>query len=89
MAMSTALPSDMEQDSLLRAIAEMPLPTPEQRQRDSLIVRLACVLEEMAEKIPDSPLIDEAMGWRSRLDFEQLLETWEAGLHPAQRTHGC
>ncbi len=51
--------------------------------------RLACVLQEIGEKFPgNGALVDEAMGWRSRPDFEQRLDEWEAGDHPALLVRG-
>ena len=86
--MITAIHGDIEQD-LLRHIAGQPIPSAEEQQRRALVSRLACVLQEIAEKFPgNTALVDEAMGWRSRPDFEQRLDEWEAGDHPALLVRG-
>jgi hypothetical protein len=84
--MTTALPADLEQDDLLRHIASQPIPSAEEQKRRALVSRLACVLQEISEKFPgNTALVDAAMSWRSRPDFEQHLDEWEAGDHPALR----
>ncbi|MFO0762245.1 MAG: hypothetical protein U0359_37745 [Byssovorax sp.] len=70
-------------------IKEMPLPTEAERKRDALIFRLACVLEDMSETLPeDHPVRREAIRWKDRENLEQLLDAWEAGRYAALRATG-
>lgn len=77
-ALGTLIRSEADLDAL------MPLPSEAERKRSNLVMRLACALDDMAERFPDEPLLAEAPGWKDRPDFEQLLDAWEAGRHPAQ-----
>ena len=73
-------------ESLVNA---MPLPTAAERERDALITRLACALEDMSETLPaDHRVRRDAVGWKDRADLEQLLDVWEAGRFAARRAAG-
>jgi hypothetical protein len=65
---------------------ELPPQTEEERKRSALICRLAGVLEDMrARGLGAAELGEDPIAWKDRPDFEQLLDAWELGEHPAQR----
>jgi hypothetical protein len=72
-------------DGMTAMLAELPPMTEEERKRHALLGRLACALEVMSDEGADRAIIEQAIGWRLRDDFEQLLDAWEA-THPARAT---
>jgi hypothetical protein len=73
---------------IIRDTLEMPPPPPEQQTRSRNICRLAAVLADMTEReIGPEELGEDAIAWKDRPDFEQLLDAWEAGQHPLQLAH--
>jgi hypothetical protein len=68
---------------------ESPPSTAAQRTRSALLCRLAGALEDMSARgLGPSDLGEDPVAWKDREDLERLLDTWEAGEHPAQRPRG-
>jgi hypothetical protein len=67
-------------------IAAMQLPSDADRKRDALIGRFASALEDMSETHwADYAMRLEAVGWKDREDFEQLLDDWETACNATLR----
>jgi hypothetical protein len=68
---------------------ESPPQTDTQRTRSALLCRLAGALEDMSARgLGPFDLGEDPVAWKDREDLEGLLDSWEAGEHPAQRPRG-
>jgi hypothetical protein len=73
-------------ESAAKLIEPLAPPTPAECRGTVNMARFARALEDMVEFGDDPALIERAIGWHGRDDFETLLNDWEAR-HPAARHH--